>query len=40
MPLAQVSTQLTDYLKKRKTQEMTGQFVQSLRTKYKVEVLI
>jgi peptidyl-prolyl cis-trans isomerase C len=40
VPLAQVSTQLTDYLKKRKQQEMTGQFVQSLRTKYKVEVLI
>lgn len=40
VPLAQVSNQLTDYLKKRKQQEMTGQFVQSLRAKYKVEVLI
>jgi peptidyl-prolyl cis-trans isomerase C len=40
VPLAEVSDKLGDFLKRRKQQEMASAFVQSLRGKYKVEILI
>jgi peptidyl-prolyl cis-trans isomerase C len=40
VPLEQVSEKLSAFLKQRKQQEMATQFVSSLRSKYKVEVLI
>jgi peptidyl-prolyl cis-trans isomerase C len=40
VPLAQVSEKLSAFLKQRKQQEAASQFVSSLRSKYKVEVLI
>jgi peptidyl-prolyl cis-trans isomerase C len=40
VPLAEVSDKLSAFLKQRKQQEAASQFVTSLRTKYKVEVLI
>jgi peptidyl-prolyl cis-trans isomerase C len=40
VPLAQVTPQLTEFLKQQKQREMLGTFVKSLRGKYKVEVLI
>jgi len=40
VPLEQVSEKLSAFLKQRKQQEAASQFVTSLRSKYKVEVLI
>jgi peptidyl-prolyl cis-trans isomerase C len=40
VPLAEVNDRLTQFLRQRKQQELIQQFVQSLRTKYKVEVLL
>jgi peptidyl-prolyl cis-trans isomerase C len=40
VPLAEVSDRLSDFLRRRKQQELVQEFVASLRTKYKVEVLI
>jgi peptidyl-prolyl cis-trans isomerase C len=40
VPLEQVSDKLSAFLKQRKQQEAASQFVTSLRSKYKVEVLI
>jgi peptidyl-prolyl cis-trans isomerase C len=40
VPLEQVSDKLSAFLKQRKQQEAASQFVSSLRSKYKVEVLI
>lgn len=40
VPLAEVTPQLTDYLKQQKQRDLMKQFIASLRTKYKVEVLI
>lgn len=40
VPLAEVTPQLTEFLKQQKQRDMLRTFVNSLRTKYKVEVLI
>jgi len=40
VPLAEVSDRLSQFLKQRKQQELMQQFVESLKAKYKVEVLI
>lgn len=40
VPLAEVSDRLTGFLRQKKSQELVQQFVQSLKAKYKVEVLI
>jgi peptidyl-prolyl cis-trans isomerase C len=40
VPLAEVSDRLSQFLRQRKQQELAQQFVESLKTKYKVEVLI
>jgi len=40
VPLAEVSDRLSDFLKQRKQQELTQSFIQSLHTKYKIEILI
>jgi peptidyl-prolyl cis-trans isomerase C len=40
VPLAEVSDRLSTFLKQRKQQELTQTFIQSLHSKYKVEILI
>lgn len=40
VPLTEVSERLSGFLRQRKQQELVQQFVESLKTKYKVEVLI
>jgi hypothetical protein len=40
VPLAEVSERLSDFLKQRKQQELTQQFIQALHQKYKIEILI
>jgi peptidyl-prolyl cis-trans isomerase C len=40
VPLAEVTDQVSNFLRQQKSREMAGQFVLSLRGKYKVEILI
>jgi peptidyl-prolyl cis-trans isomerase C len=40
VPLAEVSDRLSEFLKQRKQQELTQTFIQSLHSKYKIEILI
>jgi peptidyl-prolyl cis-trans isomerase C len=40
VPLAEVSDRLGEFLKQRKQQELTQNFIQALHTKYKIEILI
>jgi parvulin-like peptidyl-prolyl isomerase len=40
VPLAEVQDRLSEFLKQRKQQELTSTFIQSLHSKYKIEILI